>query len=272
MNMRGEVEMSLLKNAPCKEALCIIKNVEDRLNGKIVDLPKVDYPIHQNLVKIFEKLLSSEESMSRSSKKMIGLTSALSNFDVEMTHSSNQLIEFAGEMSSISESNLAIVEEISASMNEVNNTISNTSDIMNNLQESSRELVLQNDESITQINEIDMLKNDVSRDAALMSEQIRALVEMAVKVNEIVNGVESIANQTNLLALNAAIEAARAGEAGKGFAVVADEVRNLAGKSAQAATDTTALISTSVESVEGGRSQKAGRRHQNQPERYEVLC
>jgi methyl-accepting chemotaxis protein len=254
MNMRGEVEMSLLKNAPCKEALCIIKNVEDRLNGKIVDLPKVDYPIHQNLVKIFEKLLSSEESMSRSSKKMIGLTSALSNFDVEMTHSSNQLIEFAGEMSSISESNLAIVEEISASMNEVNNTISNTSDIMNNLQESSRELVLQNDESITQINEIDMLKNDVSRDAALMSEQIRALVEMAVKVNEIVNGVESIANQTNLLALNAAIEAARAGEAGKGFAVVADEVRKLADDTKTSLSDMRSFVNNIKQAAVDGQT------------------
>ncbi len=220
--------MNFFKKAPCEEALCVIKSVEDRLNGKNVDLPAVKYPIHQNLVKIFEKLLSSEEQMSRSSKKMIGLTSALSNFDVEMSHSSNKLIEFAKEMSTISESNLAIVEEISASMSDVNNTISNTSDIMNSLQESSRELVLKNDESTSRIQEINVLKNDVSKDAELMSEQIKVLVEMAAKVNEIVDGVENIANQTNLLALNAAIEAARAGESGRGFAVVADEVRKLA--------------------------------------------
>lgn len=80
------MNMNFFKKAPCEEALCVIKSVEDRLNGLEVKLPDVSYPIHQNLVLIFEKLLSSEEQMPRSSKRMIGLTSALSNFDVEMTH------------------------------------------------------------------------------------------------------------------------------------------------------------------------------------------
>ncbi|NKF07160.1 CZB domain-containing protein [Clostridium gasigenes] len=220
--------MKLFKKAPCNEALCIIKNVEDRMNGKIVENPQIDYPIHKTLFKHFDKLLASEKKMSIGSEQLVNITASLSDFDVKMTHSSGKLINFAKDMSSLSESNLAIVEEITANMNQVNETIGNTSETMDQLASASKALVLKNDEGMLQLNEVNILKENVMKDSTIMSEQIKHLVDMAVKVNEIVNGVEEIAEQTNLLALNASIEAARAGEFGKGFAVVADEIRKLA--------------------------------------------
>ncbi len=89
----------------------------------------------------------------------------------------------------------------------------------------------------------------ISSQASQSSDSVQILDNTASSISRLVSTIQEISDQTNLLALNAAIEAARAGEAGRGFAVVADEVRNLAGKASQASEQIDSLVNQVLQQV-----------------------
>ena len=132
----------------------------------------------------------------------------------------------------------AALEEISASMTEMNEQTSN------------------NAKNAQQVNQLSAVSKQSAEEGNIhMEAMVKAMAEIneaGQNISKIIKVIDEIAFQTNLLALNAAVEAARAGQHGKGFAVVAEEVRNLAARSAKAASETTDLIQGSVEKTENG--------------------
>jgi methyl-accepting chemotaxis protein len=126
----------------------------------------------------------------------------------------------------------AAIEEVTSSINEI------AEQTKINAQSAS----LANDKSL-------LVKEYASQGNIRMMEMLKAMEEInesSNSISKIVKVIEEIAFQTNILSLNAAVEAARAGVYGKGFAVVAEEVRNLAARSSNAAKETTDMIESSI--------------------------
>lgn len=216
------------KKGDCNEARCIVNYVNSRMEGENVTPPNISYDLHQTVYDLFDRFFKNEERVSISAKELLYLVTQMSNFDVNMSQISYDLKDFAREIAELSESNLAIVEETTASMSEVSEAVNESSRTLKRLSDSSEQLIVSNNDSLKKLSEINELKENVMNNSDIMSKNIEELVELTNKVNEIVSSVGAIAEQTNLLSLNASIEAARAGENGKGFAVVATEIRNLA--------------------------------------------
>jgi len=114
-------------------------------------------------------------------------------------------------------------------------------------------------ENAERTNNANRLAENIMKNAEKGTKQMEAMINAVNEINaanqnisKVIKAIDDIAFQTNILALNAAVEAARAGSAGKGFAIVAEEVRNLAGKSAESAKDTSELISNSIEKAQLG--------------------
>jgi methyl-accepting chemotaxis protein len=155
-----------------------------------------------------------------------------------IVQSSDEIAHGATDLSARTEQSAANLQQSASAMEEISATVRQTAGVA----QDATKLAAEN-------------KQAAERGGQIMGSMVATMQDIhasSSRIGEIISTIDGIAFQTNILALNAAVEAARAGEAGRGFAVVASEVRALAQRSAGAAREIKALISTSVEQVASG--------------------
>ena len=248
-------DLSVVPEGKFSAELRIVKDaiatMVEHLKEKMTEAAKKKDEAEVASGKAEKAMVEAKEQESKASAlltKMQRVAAEASKIAEQVTSAADQLSAQADQVSNGAEVQRERTAQTATAMEEMNATVLEVAKNSASSASSAQQAKDQASEGATIVKDAIQAISEVHELTATLKQSMDQLGAQTTDIGQIMNVIEDIADQTNLLALNAAIEAARAGEAGRGFAVVADEVRKLAEKT----MDATKQVGTAIQTIQDG--------------------